>query len=529
LKFLFKHGELFSGRLGPAVKMDCCDICGFKSTFSGIVRHRKRKHADILFNDSFSSSDSSYSTCESSAADGLDHDFDNESSSTASASKPKAIPEAMPINNFYLQCQLREFMRLSSSRTSQMPLTEKKDDAVHRVCSEFGKLVSELGISTRQTEVLLGFLRRRDLNFSLLPGTWRTLQQNVSAVFDAHALQCHAECDVYGDGEESIPLDISDVNTLTPTIYLVKRKNVLTAAIKQLLDRYLCIPGALILAADLKFSSTGERIYGEAHSADWWRNLCDRHVAPGCIPLVVNLFTDGTRVGRNTSRQPFVLGINNFRGRVQRSIAGKTILGYVPYFKGHEVGKEKLAVARARIAREVHRLLIEDLIAANRSVIPLIIHGKILHFQVFVQNTVLDGPETRKATGVLSACQTCFTQRGRFDVDYDELTDAERAWRTTEQMRAVITQCEELRSQQVNARDGTVGEVNALLSSCNVREVRNPWWDAPFASSFGIYGAVATDRMHLLQGMQHSGVIVTFAEPSCRLDQQFTNCGGPCD
>ena len=369
--------------------------------------------------------------------------------------------------------------------------------------SEFGKLVFELGISSSQTEYLLGFIKRQDLNLQLLPLTWRTLQGRLDKGFRGHEFQTHFSSDVYGDGDEKIALDISDVNSLASTVYLVKRKNTLTAAMKLLLDKHLCTPGALVFSVRVPTTDpvTGERIFGEVHTGDWWIQLCKQHVASGCQPLVVNLFTDGTRVGRNTSRQPFMLSITNFRGRVQRSVAGKTILGYIPYVKGHEASVAKLAIARARVAREVYELITKDLIDGHQKIFPLIIHGKIIHFQLFVQNVVLDGPEARKATGILSACQTCYTSRARFDVDKDELTAKERTWRTTASMKEVISDCDGLLSRQEHGRDGTAPAIKALLDDIGVRHVHNPWWNVPFASPHGIYGAVATDRMHMLQGL----------------------------
>lgn len=503
--------------------MDTCEICGFKSNFSGIIRHRKKRHDVFRINSVITSSESEYSEIDS-LRDSFEPSGVVESKSIGrnilSSVEPRVeskssiennVPGAADlqtylfqpnrcINNFFLQCQLQQLMSLGTTTPSTRDEERIDAEASYRVCTEFGKLVSELGISTKGTDSLLRFIRRRDLNMQLLPRTWRTLQMEINSNFDRHSLQTAVESDVYGDGEETIEFDVSDVNALAPKVYLVKRKNVLTAAIKLLLDKYLCTPGALVLSARATTAGS-EKVYGEVHTGGWWDTLCKEHVAPGCHPLVVNIFTDGTRVGRNTSRQPFVLSITNYGGRVQRSIAGKTILGYIPYVKGHEAGAGKLAEARARLAREVYRVMTKDLIHGNQEIFPLVIHGKILHFQIFVQNVILDGPEARKATGVLSACPTCYTPREKFDADTDQLTESERSWRTTAAMKEVITECDQLRAAQVHSRDGTAPAIKAILDKVNVRHVENPWWEVPFASPYGIYGAVAIDRMHLLQGL----------------------------
>ena len=493
--------------------MHKCDYCGFASnTLSGAVRHRKNHHnvqkkpqpIQLLHDDISSSSESSESGT-TSAVETCFEDNNNGPRFNATE-KPDCCQVDPNVNNFYLECQFQQLMSKGvGSLTFGGRDTETNEDTASklRVASEFGKLVSILGISTRQTDILLDFIQRPDLNLQLLPRTWRTVRSRIHTNFLDHPLEKHAQSDLYGDGEETIAMDISEVNTLAPTVYFVKRKNILTAAMKLLLDKYLCTPGALVFSGNSTTITVDgvERLYGEVHTGDWWIRLCEQYVAPGCHPLVVNLFTDGTRVGRNTSRQPFVLSITNYRGKVQRSVAGKTILGYVPHVKGHEASAGKLAIARARIAREVYRLITKDLVDGNQKCFPLVIHGKIIHFQVFVQNLILDGPEARKATGVLSACQTCHTPRNRFDVDAEELTANERSWRTTASMRQVITDCDELCSRQEHARDGTAPALKELLDVVNVRHVYNPWWDVPFASPHGVYGAVATDRMHMLQGL----------------------------
>ena len=98
----------------------------------------------------------------------------------------------------------------------------------------------------------------------------------------------------------------------------MKRSNALTAVVKLLLDVNLTnVQNFNFLPVSLS-TIDGERAYGDAWTGNWWQRLCSDYLLPGCVPLVLRLFTDGTICGKTKSRSPVMATIVNMRRSVQR-------------------------------------------------------------------------------------------------------------------------------------------------------------------------------------------------------------------
>ena len=114
----------------------------------------------------------------------------------------------------------------------------------------------------------------------------------------------------------------------------------------------------------------------------------------------------------------------------------------------------------------------------------LLFHGKPITIQFFVQNLLLDGPETRSATGTRSSCVICMC-------DKDNLAGSETApIRTTLEHKMALAECEVLELRKRNNRDGTSGRKDAILDRFNMCEVDNAFFTWPFASPAGVFGAI---------------------------------------
>ena len=119
--------------------MNVCEFCGFRSTFSGIVRHRNNNHnvqvkkpveGKRKLDDFDTSSDSSGpGVC---PVEEIEYQIGN----PPSGFDPEDLEQLDPrVNNFYLQCQFQQLAALenapSSERTSHAVLMK-----VMRLCQE---------------------------------------------------------------------------------------------------------------------------------------------------------------------------------------------------------------------------------------------------------------------------------------------------------------------------------------------------------------------------------------------------------
>jgi hypothetical protein len=460
---------------------------------SGLVKHEKHAHLRELLNPSSSSDMSPFD---------LNSDSDTSLSSIVSDNSSRVGNHAVSsidsehsdgvegenCDDFYFDAQIKT---MAGTRRVDDPSTSET------TLIAFCELMSQLELTKDKIDLLLGFLHRKDVVLENLPRCWLTYERKVGNIVREGAFESDT---AYADGEVKIPIDISEINALNPTVHIVKRSNAMTALVKLLLDVNLSQPGNLNFEHVKLLTTDGERAYGDPNTGNWWERLCLNYVAPGCVPLVLKFFTDGTICGKSKSRTPLMATIVNMRRSVQRSSFGKTYLAFAPQVSVHKVSKSRAADVRYRVKQEVYKLLLADIRPLGRPSFSLMIHGQVRKLQVFVENFILDGPEQRQATGIKSACNRCHCPKEKFGYDWDDLEELERSPRRADEARAVLAECFPLMSRTPRPR-GAVQAVEEKLGPLNMRYGHNHTWDYPFASPGGIFAATATDRMHLVQGL----------------------------
>jgi hypothetical protein len=226
-----------------------------------------------------------------------------------------------------------------------------------------------------------------------------------------------------------------------------------------------------------------------------------KYLRPGCLPLVVNIFTDGTLCGKTQSRTPMLASLANMPVAVQRAQCGKTLLAFVPNVTANKVSSVKAANTRFAVKHKVYELIGKDLFKADGDIVALMLHGQIVNLQLFVQNIVCDGVEQRAATGVLSSCTRCSCVSDDFDRDYNQLQPHEKAPRTSIDYINAIQYCDQLLAERQHLADGTVGRIEEHVKTLNIRHRKNALLSYPFASETGVFSASATDRMHVIAGL----------------------------
>ena len=488
----------------PVQKRFECKYCNFLATsYSGIVRHRNRNHAKCLETVSSASSSADSSSTETDK----DHDANfyegddavhHEEVETSIEIDNVPLVINTDINDYFINRQMataQDIVGRDKTTTNKSLADQSKKDVI----LTFSELVTQLDITTNKIDILLGFLHRTDVNFQLLPESNKTYQKYLQSYLSTGKLE---ESPQYADGEDKVSCDISDVNILRRTVHIAKRHNILTALMKLLLDKDVCTPEAINFEPqEVRLSEGGERVYtSDPCSGDWWRTMWDNYLTPGCLPLVINFWTDSTVCGKSVSRQPFNLSIANMTARIQRTLMGKSCVGFIPKVPVHRCSANKAAAARFRVTQEMYRLVGKDLFSPSKKPRPiaLFLHNSVVYLQLFVLNIILDGPEKRRAGGVLSACPRCQCPKEKFSLDVQDLQDDEKKRRTTADMREALTECDELSEEK---RRGFKTKINDRLEKLNVRYGNYAMLDFPFASEQGVWGATTSDRMHLIQGL----------------------------
>jgi hypothetical protein len=465
---------------------------------SGILKHEKSAHLREFFYPSSSSSQGSSCDDYSDSDSCLSSEISGESLEANNFdSEPEIdLTHMDPINsdigkcdNFYLNAQMEA---VSSGKRLDETVSSRRS-----MLLKFSELVAQLEISHDKVDLLLGFFHSSAYKFNELPKSWATYERELAMFLGEGTFEGHS---AYGDGEMKVAFDIGEVNRLAPSVSIVKRSNALTAVLKVVLDANLSQPGNMNFAPVRLLTKDGERAYGDPWTGNWWKRLCSHYVSPGCVPLVLKLFTDGTICGKTKSRTPVMATVVNMRRSVQRASCGKTYLAFVPQVRVHKVSQAKAADMRYRVKQEVYKLILDDIRPLGTSRFSLMVQGEVQQLQVFVENLILDGPEQRQATGIKSACNRCHCPKDKFGADWEELAVHERAPRVVEAARAAMEECYPLMSSVPRPR-GAVQAVNGVLEPLNLRFGRNHTWDYPFATPGGVYAATATDRMHLIQGL----------------------------
>lgn len=515
-----------------------CKYCDFEATsYSGIVRHRNRNHFQLL--ETVSSTSSSH---DSSSSDTGNNDSDAHLDEIVFNNNPDTVndhldefdsdpnhdtkndhdaqleqehvlhfePECkidnhdvctdfdIDVNDYFMKSQLSTAQDLAERKQSEIAESSSAK-CKKEVILAFSELVAHLDITTNKIDILLGFLHRTDVNFHLLPETNKTYDKYLQSFVGAGRFE---ESAMYADGEDKVACDISDVNILRPTVYIAKRHNVLTALIKLLLDKDVCTPEAINFKPQtVHLLSDDERVYtSDPCSGDWWKTMWENYLTPGCLPLVINFWTDSTVCGKSVSRQPFNISIANMSARIQRTLMGKSCVGFIPKVRVHRCSVTKAAAARFRVTQEMYRLVGADLFnPLNKpKLIALFLHNSMVYLQIFVLNIILDGPEKRRAGGVLSGCPRCHCPKDKFSLDVNDLEEDEKSRRTTKEMREAMLECDELSEEK---KRGFKTKINERLEKLNVRHGNYAMLEFPFASEQGIWGATTSDRMHLIQGL----------------------------
>jgi hypothetical protein len=350
---------------------------------SGILKHEKNAHLREFLNPSSSSSQASSSEedldCESIFSAQISNDSFQDNFLDAEPDTDDvglSYLDSTTINNgecdhFYFDAQLEA---ASKGKRSNDLLSRKRS-----VLLLFSGLVSQLELSNEKIDLLLGFIHSQHLLFNELPRAWATYERELNRYIGEGTFEGNA---TYGDGEVKVPFDIGDVNKLAPTVHIVKRSNALTALVKVVLDSNLCQAGNMNFLPTQLLTTDGERAYGDPWTGNWWERLCSNYVAPGCVPLVLKLFTDGTICGKTKSRTPMMASVVNMRRSVQRSSFGKTYLAFAPQVRVHKVSQAKAADMRYRVKQELYNLILQDIRPLSSSRFSLMIQGQVRQMQV---------------------------------------------------------------------------------------------------------------------------------------------------
>jgi hypothetical protein len=428
----------------------------------------------------------------------------------------------------YFERQMQSMRPMPSVQPTSPSKQKKRQKTSTRKVKErgaalaFAKLVGQLGLHSRKINLLLAALHSGQLDVAYLPKTYTTWKQRVTETFVTN----NSSLGGFADGEKTVSLSIAEVNEFSPTVNFVMRSHCLTAAIKLLLDSSVCHPSKLVwkhrqvLVPRRRRRRRGSRNttttsmqvqVSHGCTAKYWKQI-ETQLQPGCLPLVVKAFSDATGHGKSGSVHTMMITLGNFPGYVQRSVRGKSPVGYIPKVEGALGGPDKLAKARLRVFQQCYAAVIEHLTAANGRVIPLMLNGEVVYLQVFVSNLILDGPEAKKAAGVRSSCIRCM--RTRADMAALGRKDPPRM---QADMVAVVDRCEEMIRGRRNQRDGTMGRVQEQLDSVNIHFYRLALWDLPTGTTGGVYDCISTDRLHLIKGLSedHKAVLEYILRQEC--------------
>jgi hypothetical protein len=105
------------------------------------------------------------------------------------------------------------------------------------------------------------------------------------------------------------------------------------------------------------------------------------------------------------------------------------------------VSTERKTKARLRIFQEVYRLVCDDILGAHERTVTVVLHGRVLHLQLFVQCMILDGTEAQSAACTRSSCPMCMCPASMFSLDKADRDKHASRRRTNVEMCELISEC----------------------------------------------------------------------------------------
>jgi len=85
----------------------------------------------------------------------------------------------------------------------------------------------------------------------------------------------------------------------------------------------------------------GQPVVGELCTGDWWKEMAEVARQQTCKLLCIILYTDGIRVDYHgkINLTPIMMTLGNFDLKVQRSLPGKRLLGFIPQIHEEDIMK----------------------------------------------------------------------------------------------------------------------------------------------------------------------------------------------
>ena len=180
------------------------------------------------------------------------------------------------------------------------------------------------------------------------------------------------------------------------------------------------------------------------------------YLQPDCVPLVIKMFSDGTRTGATGSHCPIVITLANFDKALQSSDAAKLCIGYVPKVNGVGASPAKVSKMRRQVYHFCMEKISSSLKAVSKMPVTIVFGRRFIRVQPFVKNLIYDGPEARKAALVKSQCIRCLCPRQL--MASDNLFDV----RMNAKMMQFQDEAKQLELNQSGPRDGTATRIAAI-------------------------------------------------------------------
>ena len=108
-------------------------------------------------------------------------------------------------------------------------------------------------------------------------------------------------------------------------------------------------------------------------------------LVPGCVPLVIKMFSDGTITGATGSHCPIVITLGNFDKALQSSDAGKICIGYVPKISGVGASPAKLSKMRRQMYHFCMDKISSSLKVVNKEPISFLFQRRLTRVQPFAR------------------------------------------------------------------------------------------------------------------------------------------------
>ena len=239
-----------------------------------------------------------------------------------------------------------------------------------------------------------------------------------------------------------------------------------------------------------------------------WEEAAKRHDGVDILPLV--FYLDGTWVSKtgSSSIKPIAMSIGNFELELLNQDMAKRLVGFMPALTGPKSLRNTDAFRTS--AAYLYRQSFESILSSVKRTQAsggcfFRIHGEdeprfMMPLVAFI---VQDMPEGHLLTTTLDSgqtsrpCMSCLVPVDDIQDPHKSCDAAGKCRRTTEHMKTEVGKYNnQLKNAEPSGANCKSNIIKRATSELSAHLIGNAFWDIDFGADYGIYGAVAPDRLH---------------------------------